>query len=67
MQQYYSLAHLLVASCTLGIIILMTIVGNVFVIAAIVLERNLRSVANYLIASLAVADLMVKFQYVTNF
>lgn len=33
--------------------------GNVFVIAAIVLERNLQSVANYLIVSLAVADLMV--------
>lgn len=33
--------------------------GNVFVIAAIVLERNLQNVANYLVASLAVADLMV--------
>ncbi|KAK3932935.1 5-hydroxytryptamine receptor, partial [Frankliniella fusca] len=32
---------------------------NVFVIAAILLERNLQSVANYLIVSLAVADLMV--------
>lgn len=30
-----------------------------FVIAAIFLERNLQSVANYLIVSLAVADLMV--------
>ena len=33
--------------------------GNVFVVAAIILERNLQSVANYLILSLAVADLMV--------
>jgi len=33
--------------------------GNVFVIAAILLERHLQSVANYLIVSLAVADLMV--------
>ncbi|KAF2363809.1 G protein-coupled receptor rhodopsin-like [Trinorchestia longiramus] len=32
---------------------------NVFVIAAILLERNLQSVANYLILSLAVADLLV--------
>ncbi|CAB0013504.1 unnamed protein product, partial [Nesidiocoris tenuis] len=32
---------------------------NVFVIAAILLERNLQNVANYLIVSLAVADLMV--------
>ena len=54
-----SLAHLLVTSVVLGAIILATIVGNVFVIAAIVLERNLRNVANYLIASLAVADLLV--------
>ena len=33
--------------------------GNIFVIAAIVLERNLQCVANYLILSLAVADLLV--------
>jgi len=33
--------------------------GNVFVLAAIWMERNLHSVANYLIVSLAVADLMV--------
>lgn len=33
--------------------------GNVFVIAAILLQRNLQNVANYLIVSLAVADLMV--------
>ena len=55
----HSLAHLLMTSVVLGIIILATIVGNVFVIAAIILERNLRNVANYLIASLAVADLLV--------
>lgn len=34
-------------------------VGNVFVIAAIILERHLQNVANYLVASLAVADLFV--------
>jgi len=55
----HSASHLLVTSLLLGVIILATIVGNVFVIAAIVLERNLRNVANYLIASLAVADLLV--------
>jgi hypothetical protein len=37
-----------------------TIIGNSFVIAAIVLEKNLHSnVGNYLIASLASADLLV--------
>ncbi|CAO1314108.1 unnamed protein product [Diamesa tonsa] len=46
-------------SIILGILILITVIGNVFVIAAIVLERNLQNVANYLVASLAVADLMV--------
>ncbi|XP_037917927.1 5-hydroxytryptamine receptor-like isoform X2 [Hermetia illucens] len=54
--------HLLVVLSTaiiLGIIILATVIGNVFVIAAILLERNLQSVANYLILSLAVADLLV--------
>uniref|UniRef100_A0A1I8NA04 G-protein coupled receptors family 1 profile domain-containing protein n=1 Tax=Musca domestica TaxID=7370 RepID=A0A1I8NA04_MUSDO len=35
------------------------ILGNVFVIAAIILERNLQNVANYLVVSLAVADLFV--------
>ncbi|XP_011196827.1 5-hydroxytryptamine receptor 2A [Zeugodacus cucurbitae] len=46
-------------SVVLGLLILITIIGNVFVIAAIILERNLQNVANYLVASLAVADLFV--------
>ncbi|XP_011500824.1 PREDICTED: 5-hydroxytryptamine receptor-like [Ceratosolen solmsi marchali] len=49
----------ILTALVLGILILSTIIGNVFVIAAIVMERNLQSVANYLIVSLAVADLMV--------
>ncbi|CAG9862923.1 unnamed protein product [Phyllotreta striolata] len=48
-----------VLSVVLGLMILVTVIGNVFVIAAILLERNLQNVANYLIVSLAVADLMV--------
>nr|QBH22221.1 serotonin receptor 1A [Nephotettix cincticeps] len=48
-----------IMSVVLGIIILVTVIGNVFVIAAILLERNLQNVANYLVMSLAVADLMV--------
>ncbi|XP_043671660.1 5-hydroxytryptamine receptor 2B-like [Vespula pensylvanica] len=43
----------------LALLILITIIGNLFVIAVIQMQRSLRSVANYLIVSLAVADLMV--------
>ncbi|XP_035719488.1 5-hydroxytryptamine receptor 2A-like isoform X2 [Vespa mandarinia] len=43
----------------LALLILVTIIGNSFVIAVILVERSLQSVANYLIVSLAVADLMV--------
>ncbi|XP_022129638.1 5-hydroxytryptamine receptor [Pieris rapae] len=54
-----SLVLMAVTSVVLALIILATIIGNVFVIAAIIIERNLQNVANYLVASLAVADLMV--------
>ncbi|XP_061715674.1 5-hydroxytryptamine receptor [Cydia pomonella] len=54
-----SLVLMAVTSVVLAGVILATIVGNVFVIAAIIIERNLQNVANYLVASLAVADLMV--------
>ncbi|XP_034948714.1 5-hydroxytryptamine receptor-like, partial [Chelonus insularis] len=49
-----------VVATILFIIILITIIGNFFVMSAILLERHLRqNVANYLIFSLAVADLFV--------
>lgn len=44
---------------SLGIFILITIIGNFFVIYAISSEKNLKGIANWLILSLAVADLMV--------
>ena len=57
---HHGIAELLTTVVTLVGIILATVVGNAFVIAAVLLERNLRShVANYLVASLAVADLLV--------
>ncbi|KAL8615023.1 5-hydroxytryptamine receptor [Nucella lapillus] len=55
----YSQEHLISTSVVLGIMILCCIIGNCFVIAAVILERSLHNVANYLILSLAVADLMV--------
>jgi len=50
----------------LGLLIVCSIVGNSFVIAAIYLERSLQNVANYLIVSLACADLMVAIMVSKN-
>ncbi|XP_054167915.1 5-hydroxytryptamine receptor 2A-like [Oppia nitens] len=62
-QHHYELTHetmfIVIVSVLLGILTLTTVIGNVFVIAAVLMERNLRTVANYLVLSLAVADLMV--------
>lgn len=55
----FSEEHLISTSVILGLMILCCIIGNCFVIAAVILERSLHNVANYLILSLAVADLMV--------
>jgi len=54
------LPRVTLTTLVLALIILATIFGNALVIAAVVLERTLRNfAANYLIASLAVADLLV--------
>ena len=54
-----SIHHCILTVLILGAIILLTIIGNIFVIAAVKLEKSLHSVAYYLFVSLAVADLMV--------
>lgn len=54
-----SLGYQLGTSVVLGALILFAVLGNACVIAAIALERALQTVANYLIGSLAVTDLMV--------
>uniref|UniRef100_A0A8C4NHU4 5-hydroxytryptamine (serotonin) receptor 1A b n=1 Tax=Eptatretus burgeri TaxID=7764 RepID=A0A8C4NHU4_EPTBU len=54
-----SLAYVVLTSTCLGLLILCSIVGNACVIAVVVLERALQNVANYLICSLAVTDLLV--------
>ncbi|XP_051924477.1 5-hydroxytryptamine (serotonin) receptor 1A a [Hippocampus zosterae] len=56
---YAQLVYQLVTSLLLGALILCSIFGNACVVAAIALERSLQNVANYLIGSLAVTDLMV--------
>ncbi|KAM4876057.1 5-hydroxytryptamine receptor 1A [Thomomys bottae] len=48
-----------ITSLLLGTLIFCAVLGNACVVAAIALERSLQNVANYLIGSLAVTDLMV--------
>lgn len=55
----FHLPVLVLICIVLCMLILVTILGNVFVISAVCLERSLRGVSNYLILSLAVTDLMV--------
>lgn len=43
----------------LAVIVLLTISGNVLVIASVVLNANLRTTTNYFIANLAIADLLL--------
>jgi len=52
-------ASFLVISVILSTIVVGTIVGNFFVIIAILVDKNLQTTANQLVLSLAVADLMV--------
>ncbi|KAG8456569.1 hypothetical protein GDO86_002376 [Hymenochirus boettgeri] len=58
-EEAMTLSYQIVTSLILGTLILCAIFGNACVIAAIALERSLQTVANYLIGSLAVTDLMV--------
>ncbi|XP_043919796.1 5-hydroxytryptamine receptor 1A [Protopterus annectens] len=54
-----TLSYQIITSLFLAVLILCAVIGNACVIAAIALERSLQNVANYLIGSLAVTDLMV--------
>ncbi|XP_021064309.1 5-hydroxytryptamine receptor 1A [Mus pahari] len=54
-----SFSYQVITSLLLGTLIFCAVLGNACVVAAIALERSLQNVANYLIGSLAVTDLMV--------
>ncbi|CAF0722906.1 unnamed protein product [Adineta steineri] len=56
---FVSIQHCIITTIILGAIILSTITGNIFVIAAVKLEKSLHAVAYYLFVSLAVADLLI--------
>lgn len=43
----------------LGILVLTTISGNILVIVSVIIDRNLRSITNFFIVSLACADLLM--------
>ena len=55
----YSQVVLVTLCVLLGCMIVATVLGNVFVITAILIERSLQGVSNYLVLSLAVTDLLV--------
>lgn len=52
-------ASFIIIAVILGTIVVGTIVGNLFVILAILIDKNLQTTGNQLVLSLAVADLMV--------
>lgn len=52
-------ASFLVIATILSTIVVCTFVGNLFVIVAILVDKNLQNTANQLVLSLAVADLTV--------
>lgn len=58
-EEEVKLSSQVLTSFLLGALILCAVFGNACVVAAIALERSLQNVANYLIGSLAVTDLMV--------
>lgn len=49
----------LLKSLALGILILLTICGNVLILMAVAFSPNLRSSTHYLIVNLAIADLLL--------
>ncbi|KAK2167358.1 hypothetical protein LSH36_29g11020 [Paralvinella palmiformis] len=55
----YSWQHIILSSIVVTIIMMVIVLGNTLVIAAVATDRNLKGVQNWFITSLAVSDLLV--------
>jgi len=55
----YSVTHIAVSAVVVTAIMLVIVLGNVLVVAAVALERSLSGTQNWFIASLAVSDILV--------
>ena len=55
----YSWQHIILSSIVVTVIMLVIVLGNTLVIAAVATDRNLKGVQNWFITSLAVSDLLV--------
>ena len=55
----YTGAHIIIASILVTALMIIIVVGNALVVIAIAVDRNLKGLQNWFIASLAVADLLV--------
>ena len=55
----YSTEHVIIASVLVTLLMIIIVVGNGLVVLAIAIDRNLKAVQNWFIASLAVSDLLV--------
>lgn len=55
----YSTIHIALSSVVVTVIMLVIVAGNVLVMVAVAVDRNLKGTQNWFIASLAVSDLLV--------
>lgn len=60
---FSTIQTIFIAIC-LGVCILLTIGGNILVLAAFIVDRNIRQPSNYFIASLACTDMLIGNIYI---